>query len=55
MLNEWAYARPYLNNDARLDALPSWLDHYNRNRAHTALDGQTPMAILVSNVSGNHI
>ena len=54
MLNEWAYARPYSSNDARLEALSPWLDHYNHNRAHTALDGQTPMAVLVTNVSGNH-
>lgn len=54
MLNEWAYARPYGSNAARLEALPPWLDHYNNQRAHTALNGETPMAVLVTNVSGNH-
>ena len=54
MLAEWAYARLYLTNDARLNALPAWLDHYNHNRPHTSLDGKAPMHVLVSNVSGNH-
>jgi transposase InsO family protein len=54
MLTEWAYVRLYPTNDARLNALPSWLDHYNYNRPHTALDGKAPMQVLVSNVSGNH-
>ena len=54
MLAEWAYQRPFATNDARLVALAPWLDHYNHNRAHTALNGQVPMAVLVSNVSGNH-
>jgi transposase InsO family protein len=55
MLMEWAYARPYPTNDARLNALPVWLDTYNHNRPHTSLDGLTPMQALVSNVNGNHI
>jgi hypothetical protein len=54
MLNEWAHVRLYPTNDARLTALPPWLDHYNHNRPHTSLDGQAPMQVLVSNVSGNH-
>ncbi len=54
MLAEWAYARLYPTNDARLNALPAWLDHYNHNRAHTSLDGKAPMQVLVSNVNGNH-
>lgn len=54
MLAEWAYARLYVTNDARLNALPTWLDHYNHNRPHTSLDGKVPMQVLVSNVSGNH-
>ena len=54
MLAEWAYRRLYPSNAARLDALPGWLDDYNNRRSHTALDGRTPMDVLVSNVSGNH-
>ena len=54
MLAEWAYQRPFPTNDARLVALAPWLDHYNHNRSHTALNGLAPMAVLVSNVSGNH-
>jgi hypothetical protein len=54
MLAEWAYQRPFPTNDARLLALAPWLDGYNHNRSHTALNGLTPMAVLVSNVSGNH-
>jgi transposase InsO family protein len=55
MLDEWAYVRPYESNNERLIALPEFVDHYNRHRPHTALKGLTPMAVLVNNVSGNHI
>jgi transposase InsO family protein len=55
LLDEWAYARPYQSNDERLAALPAFVDHYNNHRPHTALKGLTPMAVLVNNVSGNHI
>jgi transposase InsO family protein len=50
---EWAYARLYRSNDERLASLPRWVDAYNRRRPHTALDGRTPMAVLVDKVSGN--
>ena len=55
MLDEWAYARPYTSNEQRLAAFQPFIDHYNRDRPHTALRGLTPMATLVNNVSGNHI
>lgn len=55
MLDEWAYARPYASNDARLLAFGPWLDHYNQYRPHSALGGLAPMQVLVNNVSGNHI
>ena len=55
LLGEWAYARPYRSNEQRLAALPGWVDSYNVERTHTALDGRTPMDVLVSNVRGNHI
>jgi transposase InsO family protein len=54
MLAEWAYARPYRSNDERLAALADWVDSYNHERTHTALAGQVPMDVLVSNVHGNH-
>lgn len=54
MLAEWAYARLYPTNDARLNALPVWIDQYNHDRPHSALQGLTPMRVLLNNVSGNH-
>ena len=39
---EWAYVRVYTTNQDRLDALAPWLEHYNTERRHTALDGQAP-------------
>lgn len=46
LAEEWAYARPYVSNAARLTALPRWLDFYNRRRPHTALGGETPASRL---------
>lgn len=50
LLTEWAYRQPYPTNSARIDALPTWLDHYNTARAHTALGGHPP----ISRLSPNH-
>jgi transposase InsO family protein len=50
---EWAYARLFRSNDARLDSLPPWVDAYNRRRPHAGLEGQTPMSVLVNKVDGN--
>lgn len=36
---EWAYRRPYPNNNARTAALATWLTYYNTERRHSALDG----------------
>ncbi|MGH2464553.1 MAG: IS481 family transposase [Candidatus Limnocylindrales bacterium] len=55
LLAEWAYVRRYTTNQARLDALPGFVEQYNRHRPHGSLDGQSPLAVLVNNVSGNHI
>lgn len=44
MLDEWAYARLYRSNGARLAALPPWIDTYNRSRPHTALGGLPPIS-----------
>ncbi|MER3452843.1 MAG: IS481 family transposase, partial [Chloroflexota bacterium] len=54
LLDEWAYARPYISNSERLLALPGFLETYNDHRPHTSLKGLAPMAFLVNNVSGNH-
>lgn len=50
---EWAYARPYVSNQQRLDALPAWLHDYNHHRPHRALDGKSPMQLL-NNLPGTH-
>ena len=54
LLREWAYVRRYDTNQARLDALPGFVDDYNERRPHGSLDGQSPMTVLVNNVSVNH-
>jgi len=55
LLAEWAYVRRYDTNQARLDALPDFVERYNQRRSHSSLNGQSPMTALVSNMSGNHI
>jgi len=54
LLTEWAYVRRYDTNQARLDALPDFIDRYNQRRPHGSLGGQSPMTVMVNNVSGNH-
>jgi transposase InsO family protein len=54
LINEWAYGRAYRSNQQRLDALPAFVDFYNRVRPHTALDGRSPLD-AVNNVRGDHI
>lgn len=54
LLNEWAYARPHTTNRERAEALPLFVDFYNRRRPHTALGGRSPLD-AVNNVSGDHI
>ncbi|REH17390.1 IS481 family transposase [Kutzneria buriramensis] len=41
---EWAYRQVFPDNPARTAALAPWLDHYNTERAHTALDGHPPIS-----------
>ena len=50
---EWAYARLFRSNAERLASLPRWLDTYNRRRPHAALNGLTPLTVLVNKVAGN--
>jgi transposase len=54
LIGEWAYGTFYRSNHERLAALPRWLRFYNHDRPHTALDGRSPMTVLVDNVRGNH-
>ncbi len=44
LMREWAYAMEYVSSDARGEALPHWLDHYNGRRSHSALGNRPPMA-----------
>jgi transposase InsO family protein len=53
LIHEWAYARLYTTNRERVDALPVFVDFYNRRRPHTALGGRSPLD-AVNNVSGDH-
>lgn len=43
---EWAYARPYHSNDARLHHLPRWLYRYNHRRPHGGIGGAVPASRL---------
>jgi transposase InsO family protein len=54
LLERWAYAYSYENESARLTALPSALDFYNRFRPHRALKGLTPLQ-RVNNLPGTYI
>ena len=53
LLDEWAYGRAYRTNRERADALPVFVDFYNRRRPHTALGGRSPLD-AVTNVPGDH-
>jgi len=53
LLDEWAYARPYLSEAERVAAFPAWLHTYNHHRGHTSLGGRPP-ASRVTNLSGQY-
>jgi transposase InsO family protein len=42
LMREWAYALEYASSDARHQALPHWIDHYNERRTHSALGNHPP-------------
>lgn len=46
LLREWAYARRYDSSRQRQQLLPAWLDYYNHQRPHGALDHQPPVSRL---------
>jgi transposase len=54
MAREWAYGLSYRSHRQRNQALPHWLDHYNRHRPHSSLAGQPPIS-RVHNVLGQDI
>ena len=54
LMREWAYALEYASSDARGEALPHWLDHYNERRSHSALGNRPPIA-RVRDVTGHNM
>jgi transposase InsO family protein len=50
---EWAYAKPYLSDEARAADYARWLHTYNHHRPHTGIGGHTP-ASRVHNLTGNY-
>jgi transposase InsO family protein len=51
--DEWAWARPYRSEAARLRALDRWIHDYNHHRHHTAVGG--PPISRVNNLPGHYI
>ena len=51
MTREWAYGLSYRSHRQRNQALPHWLDHYNRQRPHSSLGDRPPIS-RVHNVRG---
>jgi len=51
LMREWAYAMEYASSDARREALPHWIEHYNERRSHSALGNRPPIE-RVRDVSG---
>jgi transposase InsO family protein len=51
MAREWAYGLAYGSHRQRNQALPHWLDHYNRRRPHSSLGDRPPIS-RVHNVRG---
>ena len=46
LATEWAYRRAYATNADRTAALATWLDYYNTQRRHSALNGLQPISRL---------
>ena len=51
LAREWAYGQRYRSSTARADALPHWLDHYNRGRPHSEIGNRPPIS-RAPNLSG---
>jgi transposase InsO family protein len=44
MAREWAHGLAYRSHRQRNEALPHWLDHYNRRRPHSSLGDRPPIS-----------
>ncbi len=53
LIREWACALEYASSDARTQALPHWIDHYNERRTHSAPSNRPPRA-RVRDVTGHN-
>ena len=53
LVDEWAYARTYLSDEARAATYGAWLHHYNHHRPHTGIGGAVP-ADRVHNLTGKY-
>src|SRR5438874_4273838 len=51
MSREWAHGLSYRSHRQRNQALPHWLDHYNRTRPHSSIGDRPPIS-RVHNVRG---
>jgi transposase InsO family protein len=51
MAREWGYGLTYRSHRHRAQALPHWLDHYNRHRPHSSIGDRPPIS-RVHNVPG---
>jgi len=54
LLDGWAYGAIYGTSHERQQALPGWLELYNRRRPHSSLSRQTPVQRL-NNLLGSYI
>lgn len=54
MADGWAYARHYLSETERREALAGWLHEYNHHRPHSAIGAKPPISRL-TNVPGQYI
>ena len=50
MAREWAYGVVYRSHRQRNQALPHWLDHYNRRRPHSSLGDRPRSAAFTTSV-----
>lgn len=48
---EFLYARTWISEDQRREALGVWNIHYNYHRPHSAADGEPPASLLPTGVS----
>ena len=58
LAEECLYARPYVSESQRREAISIWVHHYNYHRPHTACSDQPPASRLhtgVDNVMANYI